>query len=152
MRSLATLVGATALASLLSACGGSISNALCAPVPLTNVAVPQMVYPVPGYSQVPDNAPAMVVAYTASPDLAQTITIKPAGGSVISLGPFGAAPKILPSPYVHHPSNGGTLYGVTMPQLQKNTTYSVGYKYATTAGLCGTSTTSTVSMGTFKTQ
>jgi hypothetical protein len=154
MRSLATLVGASALASILTACSGGslgIGNALCTTVPLANVSIPEMVFPVPQYSKVPDNAMAMVVAYTADPTLAQTITIKPSNGSPIALGPFGAAPKQLPIPYVHHPSNGGTLYGVTLPKLQAHTTYSVGYRYAATAGLCGQSTTNTVPMGNFTT-
>jgi hypothetical protein len=151
MRSLATLVGASALALSLSACGGGLSHALCTTIGLRDVGVPELIYPVPGYGKVPDNAPAMVVALTGAPQLMQTITITPNGGGAISLGPPGAAPKVMPTPYVTNPINGGTLYGVTMPKLQAKTYYAVNYRYANTVGLCGTSSTSNVSMGNFTT-
>jgi hypothetical protein len=149
MRSLRTLIVA-AFTIALAACSGN-NSPLCTTVPLQNIATPQLVYPVPGYKKVPDSAPAMVVAYTASPLLAQTITIKPDNQGAVSLGAFGAAPKPLPTPYVQHPTNGGTLYGVTMPKLEAHTHYTVAYKYVSSAGLCGQSTESSIPMGDFTT-
>lgn len=152
MRSLATLIGATALALSVSACAaGGVKSALCTPVALQTVAIPELIYPVPGYSKVPNNAPTMVIALTGSPQLMQTITITPNGGGAVSLGPAGAAPKTMPKPYVTDPINGGTFYGVTMPMLQARTYYAVAYRYTSTAGLCGQSSTTSVTMGNFTT-
>jgi hypothetical protein len=150
MRSLSTLAVA-ALTAALVGCSGN-NSPLCTTVPIQNVSTPQLVYPVSGYAKVPDSAPSMVVAYTAAPELAQTITITPAGGSAIALGPFGAAPKVMPQPFVEHPSNGGTLYGVSLPKLKAHTRYTVAYRYTSSAGLCGQSTEASIPMGTFATQ
>lgn len=152
MRSLATLIGATALALSVTACGGgAFKNALCTNVGLQTGAIPEQIYPVPGYSKVPNDAPAMVVALTGAPQLMQTITLTPNGGGAISLGPPGAAPKAMPKPYVTNPINGGTFYGVTMPKLQAHTYYAVAYRYTSSVGLCGVSTTSSATMGNFTT-
>jgi hypothetical protein len=150
MRSQSILAAAASLLSLC-ACSGN-SSPLCTTVPIQNVATPQMVYPVSGYGKVPDDATSMVVAYTAAPELAQTLTITPGGGAAIALGPLGAAPKTIPQPYVVHPSNGGTLYGVSLPKLQAHTHYSVAYRYTSSAGLCGQSTEASIPIGDFTTQ
>jgi hypothetical protein len=150
MRSFRTF--AVAVSTLaIAGCSGN-NSPLCTTVPIQNVTTPQMVYPVPSFASVPAGAPAMVVAYTASPELAQTITITPSGGSPIALGPMGAAPKVMPSPYVHNPSGGGTFYGVTLPALKPHTHYTVAYRYTSSAGLCGQSTTASIPMGGFSTQ
>ena len=146
----AALVGAATLAASLAACSAN-NSPICTTVPLSNVAIPQLIYPVSGYDHVPVASPAMVVAYPASPDLAQTITLT-TGGTTLALGPMGAAPKVIPTPHAKVLPGQGALYGVTMPALKPKTHYGVAYRYATTAGLCGQSTTASVSMGGFTTQ
>ncbi len=150
MRFLSTLAVA-ALAAALTGCSGN-NSPLCTTVPIQNVATPQMVYPVSGYNSVPDAAISMVVAYTAAPELAQTITITPRGGSPIALGPLGAAPKEIPQPFVANPPNGGTLYGVSFPKLKAHMRYAVAYRYTSSAGLCGQSSEASIPMGSFSTQ
>lgn len=147
MRSLATLLGASALVLSFAACGGgTLTNALCTTVPLSNVQLPQLVYPVPGYKKVPDDAPAMVVAYAGAPQLMQTVTI-----DSTSLGPAGAAPKVMPTPYVTNPITGGAFYGITLPKLNAHTHYAVAYRYTSSVGLCGQSGTTSAPMGEFTT-
>ncbi len=150
MRSYSSFAAA-ALTLALAGCSGN-NSPLCTTVPVQNVTTPQMVYPVPDYASVPVNAGAMVVSYTAAPELAQQITIAPRGGAPIALGPMGAAPKVMPQPYVHNPAGGGTFYGVTLPKLQAHTHYTVAYRYTSSAGLCGQSTESSIPMGAFSTQ
>jgi hypothetical protein len=147
----AAFVGAATLAASLAACSAN-NNPICTTVPLKNVAIPQLIYPVSGYDHVPVSAPAMVVAYPADPALAQTITLTPPHSAPIALGPLGAAPKVIPTPHAQVLPGQGALYGVTMPALKAKTHYGVAYRYATTAGLCGQSTTASVSMGGFTTQ
>jgi hypothetical protein len=139
----------------LTACGGGVrgvvNNAVCNTVPLKNTAIPVQVYPIPGYTTVPDNAAAMVVAYTGQSSLAGTITIQPAGGPSIALGPFGAAPKVMPTPFAQVQPGWGPLYGVTLPNLQSHTPYTVTYRFLTSVSLCGANSTNNVQIGSFTT-
>jgi|SRR5580700_5686987 hypothetical protein len=149
--SITTLIGTGAVVAALTGCSAG-NSPLCTNVPLRNVSIPQMVYPVPQYAYVPVDSGAMVVAYNAAPALAQTITLTADGRTPVALGPLGAAPKSIPSPHAKPAPGSGALYGVTMPTLLPKTHYSVAYRWAATAGLCGTSTTQTASMGDFTTQ
>ncbi len=150
MRLLAS-VAVAGLVVALAGCSGGTSSPVCTTVPIPNTVIPEQVYPVPGYAKVPDDAPAMVVAYDAAPELAETITIKADGGSPVSLGAFGAAPKPMPTPFVQHPQNNGAFYGVTMPKLQAHTHYTVAYRFATQAGLCNQTNYTSQYMGSFTT-
>ena len=147
----AALFALSALAAALASCSVNASNLLCNPVPLKSVAIPQLIYPVPGYAKVPDNTTFIVVAYPAAPSLAQTITLTPHNGAAISLGPLGAAPKVIPTPHAKVLPGQGAEYGVSLPQLQPKMSYTVAYRYAVTANACGQSTTTTQLMGTFAT-
>lgn len=139
----------------LSACGGGlkgvVNNAVCnfsTPLP---TAVPQMSYPIPGALQVPDNAPAMVVGFSGNPVLAGTISIQANGGPVSALGPMGAAPKVMPTPFAPI-QTGSVAYGVTMPTLKAHTAYGVTYRYLTSISACGSNNTQTAILGGFVTQ
>jgi len=149
--SLASLLGGSAVIVALASCSVNPAAAVCNPVQLKSVAVPQLIYPVPGYTKVPDNAAFIVVAYPDAPSLAQTITIAPKAGSAESLGPLGAAPPQIPTPHAKVLAGQGAEYGVTLPKLTKQTTYTVSYRYANTANLCGQSTTTNTYMGSFTT-
>jgi len=145
-------IGAAVLATTLASCSVNPSNIFCTPVGLKSVPIPQLIYPVPGYAHVPDNATFIVVAYPAAPQLAQTITLTPHTGATLSLGPLGAAPKEIPTPRAKVLPGQGPEYGVTLPQLRPKMSYTVAYRYAVTANACGQSTTVTQFMGSFATQ
>jgi hypothetical protein len=138
----------------LSACGGGlkgvVNNEICnfsTPLPS---AIPQMMYPVPGAPQVPDSAPAMVVGFTGSPAAAGTIALHASDGTTVALGPMGAAPKVMPTPFA--PLAGGSAYGVTLPTLAKHTGYAVTYSYLSRLSVCNGNNTTTVPIGAFVTQ
>jgi hypothetical protein len=149
--SLVKLTGAAALVAALTSCSVSPSS-FCYGVPVQNGAIPQLIYPVPGYNKVPDNATFIVVAYPGDASLAQTITLSQKGGSTVALGPLGAAPKDIPKPHAQTLPGQGALFGVTLPALAPHTVYSVNYRYVNTATLCGQTTTTSVLMGVFHTQ
>jgi hypothetical protein len=150
--SLISLICASALAATLASCSVNPASAFCGPLPIKNAAVPQLIYPVPGYAKVPATQPFIVVAYPAAPELAQTITITSAHGGTVALGPLGAAPKTIPTPHAKVLPGQGAEYGVTLPALTADTTYTVNYRFANTANACGQSTTTNDLMGTFTTQ
>ena len=150
-RSVVAYLGASAIAVALSSCSVNAASDLCAPVGIKSIQVPQLIYPVPGYAQMPDNQPFIVVAYPGSPALAQTITITPSHGVAVSLGPMGAAPSSIPKPRAKVLPGQGVEYGVTLPLLAKHTVYTVNYRYASSANLCGQSNTTNILMGTFTT-
>jgi hypothetical protein len=149
--SLASLLGGSAVIVALASCSVNPAAAVCNSVPLKSVAIPQLIYPVPGYAKVPDNAAFIVVAYPDAPSLAQTITLSAKAGASQSLGPMGAAPPQIPTPHAKVLAGQGTEYGVTLPKLSAKTTYTVAYRYANSANLCGQSTTASTTMGSFTT-
>jgi len=149
--SLVKLTGVACFAATLASCSVSPSS-VCFGVPVTQGAVPQLIYPTPGYNNVPDNATFIVVAYPANASLAQTITLSQKGGSTVALGPMGAAPPVIPKPHAQTLPGQGTLFGVTLPTLAAHSVYSVNYRYTNTATVCGQTTTTSVLMGVFRTQ
>ena len=153
MRSpLLTLVATSGLAATLASCSVNPMASFCSgSVQIKPNAIPQLVYPVPGYTKVPDNAAFIVVAYPASPALAQTITITPNGGAAYSLGPMGAVPPVVPKPHAKVLPGQGAEYAVTLPTLTPKTSYTVNYRVVTQATACAQTTTSTYYMGNFKT-
>jgi hypothetical protein len=142
------------LAAALSGCSGQqLASEFCGGPPPTNTwnpVVPQLLYPVPGWSKVPDNAPELVVAYNLSNGQPKTIVITPTGGALIPLGPLEAPPNPLPTPNAKEQKPGTTMWGVALPPLHAHTTYTVGYHF--TNSYCGRSETFTTSMGSFTTQ
>jgi hypothetical protein len=149
--SLGAYLGATAAVLALSSCSVNPAAPLCNAVSLKNIATPQLIYPVPGYASVPDASTFIVVAYPAAPADAQTITITPKGEAAVALGPMGAAPTQIPSPHAKVLPGQGVEYGVSLPALKAHTTYAVNYRYASSANLCGSSTTTNTYMGNFTT-
>jgi hypothetical protein len=150
--SFAVFMAISALAAL-SACGGglkgAVNNEICSfSTPLPS-AIPQMMYPMPGAVQVPVTAPAMVVGFTGTPSIAGTISLQASDGTTVALGPMGAAPRVMPTPFA--PLQAGTAYGVTLPTLSKHTGYAVTYKYLTRVSACGGANTATVPIGAFAT-
>jgi len=122
-------------------CGGPPGN--------NNPVVPQLLYPVPGIANVPDNAPTMVVAYSQSPSSAFPIVITPNGGTSIRLGVMHAPPSPLPTPIAKELTPGMPMYGVALPALAPATTYATFYQ--DTSSYCGHSSVNLYKMGTFKT-
>jgi hypothetical protein len=152
MRSFLKRAGAgAALAASVASCSVNPSS-LCYAAPVSPGAVPQLIYPVPGYSKVPDGATFIVVAYPNAPPTAQTITLAENNGGTVALGPLGAAPNVIPTPHAAVLPGQGSEFGVTLPALAPHTTYSVNYRFTNTATVCGQTTSTSVLMGTFRTQ
>lgn len=152
MRSFLKIAGAaSALVASAASCAVNPSS-LCYAAPVSPGAVPQLIYPVPGYSKVPDNATFIVVAYPNAPSTAQTITLAENNGGTVALGPLGAAPSVIPKPHAAVLPGQGTEFGVTLPTLAPDTTYSINYRFTNTATVCGQTTSTSVLMGAFKTQ
>jgi hypothetical protein len=141
----------TLAASLAGCSGQALANLYCGGSPPTsnNPVVPQLLYPVPGIANVPDNAPTMVVAYSLSPAAAFPIDITPAGGTQIQAGSMTSPPKPLPTPIAKELVPGTPMYGVTLPPLAAHTTYAVAYRDV--VSFCGRTFTNLYKMGSFTT-
>jgi hypothetical protein len=126
----------------LAACGGTPSGCPT-PLPGSQAAPlpPELFYPEPGATNVPDGNLTMVVAFATS----LTLT---AGAQLIALPSPGPAPSPLPSPMASPPfANDALLQGVAVPALQSHTTYSV-HDQRGPAGVCNPPT----DLGSFTTQ
>ncbi|HEY9179675.1 MAG TPA: hypothetical protein VIO32_03085 [Candidatus Baltobacteraceae bacterium] len=120
-------VGIIALA--LAACGGTSSRSTQAPVPCPLAAgayaipaPPDLLYPMPGATGVPDGDFTLVVGYSSRPPQMQLVT----GSGVIpalSSNAWGPAPSPMPSPAATPRSSSETLYGLAVPALSAQTTY-----------------------------
>jgi hypothetical protein len=140
------------LAASLSGCSGqALASLYCGGSPPTsnNPVVPQLLYPVPGVANVPDNAPTMVVAYSLSPAAAFQIDIVSAGGSPIQVGGMTSPPNPLPKPIAKELVPGTPMYGAALPPLAAHTTYAVAYRDVTS--YCGRSSVNLYKMGSFTT-
>lgn len=82
-----------------------------------------MVYPVAGATAVPDAPRSIVVAFGAQFGTWRLDLVR--GGSTTAGGVLGSAPSPIPTPSATPPFSNPIYYGVTVPQLHANTTYSV---------------------------
>ena len=137
------LTGCSAQALVNAFCGGGLP-------PSSTPVVPQLLFPVPGWNAVADNAPALVVAYSTSSGPLKTIVLVPQNGAMISLGKLLPPPNPLPQPIAQELVPGTPMWSVTLPHLLPHTGYAVGYHF--TVNYCGRSQTYTTPMGTFTTQ
>ena len=146
------LIGAVVAVFAFSGCSAqSIESAFCGGPPSNfNPVPPQLLFPVPGWNAVPDNASALVVAYSASSGPLKTIEITPQNGAMIALGSLQPPPNPLPQPIAQELIPGTPMWSVALPPLQPHTGYSVGYHFTNT--YCGHSETFTTAMGVFTTQ
>lgn len=135
--------------ALLTACN-PVSLICGGPIPTSNnPVVPQLLYPVPGVNNVPDNAPTMVVAYSQPPSSAFPIVITRIGGSTTQLGGMHAPPSPLPTPIAKVLVPGTPMYGVSLPALKPATSYATSYR--DTTSYCGHTSVNLYNMGTFRT-
>lgn len=145
------LVILTLAASLAGCSGQALATLYCGGSPPTsnNPVVPQLLYPVPGIANVPDNASTMVVAYSLSPAAAFPIDITPTGGTQIQAGGMTGPPKPLPTPIAKELVPGTPMYGVALPPLAAHTTFTVAYRDI--ISFCGRTSISLYKMGSFTT-
>ncbi len=137
----------------LTACSAQdLASLYCGGPPPTsnNPVVPQLLYPVPGVTAVPVNAPTMVVAYSLPPASAFPITVTPHGAAAIQLSGMKPPPKPLPQPIAKELVPGTPMYGVALPHLQAHTEYAVAYR--DTVSYCGRSFVNNYNMGSFTTE
>ena len=121
------VVGVIALA--LAACGGASSPSSPSPVPCPLAAgayaipaPPDLLYPIPGATGVPDGNFTLVVGYSTTPPALQLVTGS-GGIPTLSSNAWGPAPSPLPSPAATPRSSSETLYGLSVPGLAAHTTY-----------------------------
>lgn len=140
------------LALAMSLAGCNAEDVFCGGPPPTsnNPVVPQLLYPVPGSANVPDNAPTMVVAYSKPPASAFPIEITPNGGNAIQLGGMHSPPNPLPTPIAKELVPGTPMYGVTLPALASHTTYATSYRDS--VSYCGHTSVNLYKMGSFSTK
>jgi hypothetical protein len=142
MKSSAALALALPLAVGLAACSGGSSSPSGRVCPLPTGATPQLLYPVPGATQVPDAVGILIYqGYTES-----TVTLVNGILAPVATTPT-SVPTTLPSP-IATPSNpnGTTTYAVSFPTLAAASLYST--LYALPAGC----SPSTAQFGYFSTQ
>lgn len=115
---LAPLSAALAAAALaLAGCNGSTAQPNpCATIPGsgTQPVLPELIYPMPGSTGVPDGNFTAVVAYARG-----TVTI---GTTTLAAT---AAPSPVPSPYTTPLPNAAVLTGFPVGSLSAQTTYSI---------------------------
>lgn len=111
------------------ACGGGTPNAGSTPVcPLfagSNAlpAPPELLYPMPNATGVPDGNFTLVVGYSTTPPTMQLVTA--AGGiPALSSNAWGPPPSPMPSPAATPRASSDTLHGLAVPALAAHTTYS----------------------------
>ena len=90
-------------------------------------AAPQMLYPIPGASGVPDGPQTFV--FTAIPQTGVIALLTDPAGDTFRSAAFSAPPSPLPSPLASPPS-GATLAGAAVPALAPATTYRVTFQDA----------------------
>lgn len=128
--------------SMLSACAGADDHAVplatrtpeavtCGSPPPVPEPAFWLAYPMPGAVDVPTST-GQLIGY-GFPFFGfgnQAVVLASAGGSV-SLSDFVAAPSPLPSPYATPPpqQTGEAYYGLTLPALSAQTTYSASFTY-----------------------
>lgn len=116
---------------MLAACGGGSASSGPTPVPCPLAAgayaipaPPDLLYPIPDATAVPDGNFTLVVGYgTATPPPAQLVPAN--GGTTVIGGAWGPPPVPLPSPAATPRSSSETLYGAQVPVLAAHTSYNV---------------------------
>jgi hypothetical protein len=147
----AALCGLLVLIALAACAGGTTSTAPSpVPCPLDAGAVaipapPDMLYPMPNATGVPDGNFTLVAGYgNFAPPTPKLVPVN--GGAAVSGGAWGPAPTPLPSPAATPRFSGETLYGSAIPALSAHTNYNV----EVTVGTPPCQTTETA--GSFTTQ
>lgn len=130
---------------LTAGCGGGAApqHFPCpAGIPGSNIvpAPPDLVYPAPGSSGIPDGNFTAVVAYGVQPPGKLEIS----GAAVVYAGAWTSPPSPLPSPSASAPPSDA-FFGAPVPQLSAKTLYTVLYQVP---GPCN----SPQQLGTFTTQ
>lgn len=133
------MFGALAIPALaLAACSGAGASTSPGPVPcplaagsaLAIPAPPDLLYPMPGASGVPDGVFTMVAGYgTLAPPPAQLVPVS--GGTTVTGGAWGPPPSPIPSPAATPRSSTETLYGAPVPALAAHTAYDVQVTFGT---------------------
>jgi len=144
------MAGVIALA--LAACGGGRGSATQAPVPCPLAAgayaipaPPDLLYPMPGATGVPDGNFTLVVGYSTTPPALQLVTGS-GGIPAFSSNAWGPPPSPMPSPAATPRSSSEMLYGLAVPALAAHTTYTAQVTFGSPP--CQ----STESAGSFTTQ
>lgn len=137
----AVLPVVVAIIASLAACGGG-SSATHAPFPCPLgpiPAPPQLAYPAPNATKVPDgnfslriNDPYSHISLWSQPDL-----VPGSGGPSVTAGPY----EVVPTP-------GANVYTSAVPSLRSATTYSVNVTSPASGGPCA----ATQVLGSFTTQ
>ena len=114
----------------LAACGGGAPSSGATPIPVCPAganavpAPPDLLYPMPNATGVPDGNFTLVVGYgPVAPPAPQLV---PTGfGGYVAGGSWGAPPSPMPSPAATPRSSSETLYGSAIPALASNTAYTL---------------------------
>ncbi len=83
---------------------------------------PDLLYPMPGATGVPDGNFTLVVGYSVKPPAMQLVTAG-AGIPGLSSNAWGPPPSPMPSPAATPRSSSEVLYGLAVPALAAHTTY-----------------------------
>lgn len=136
----------------LVACGGGASSPSPGPVPCPLAAgmsavpaPPDLLYPMPGATGVPDGNFTLVAGYSVTPPAMQLVTGS-GGIPALSSNAWGPPPSPMPSPAATPRSSSEVLYGLAVPALGAHTTYTAQVTFGTPP--CRT----TESAGSFTTQ
>lgn len=108
-------------------------------------APPDLLYPMPGATGVPDGNFTLVAGYSIRPPAVQLVTAS-GGIPAFSSNAWGPPPSPMPSPAATPRSSSEVLYGLAVPVLAARTTYNVDVTFGTPP--CQT----TESAGSFTTQ
>ena len=89
-----------------------------------NLPLPQLLYPIPGSTGVPDNADILVVAGVGP--ASGTLYVSPGSGVPIQAQALGGVPSPGPSPAATTPA-GETAQAAVIPNLASGQTYTVKF-------------------------
>lgn len=115
------------IVAALCACGGGTATPHPTPAPCPEFPIPappDLLYPMPNATGVPDGNFTLVVGYGTFPP--PPAEIAPAnGGTAVAAGAWSAPPSPMPSPAATPRSSSETLYGAPVPALASHTTFEV---------------------------
>ena len=122
---------------VLAACGGGASTPSPGPVPCPlGVGAdalpmpPDLLYPIPGATGVPDGHFTLVVGYSFTPPPMQIVTAI-GGMPALSSNAWGPPPSPMPSPAATPRSSSEVLYSLAVPALAAHTTYNAQVTFGT---------------------
>jgi hypothetical protein len=131
---------------LVTACSDASTSVTCTQQP--TLAPPQLLYPIPGAVNVPDNAQILVVGNVGP--ASGSLNVIPPSGTAIAALPLGAVPSPAPSPAVS-PGPTSNPQAAVIPTLAAATTYSVQFQANSVVG-CSAQGQSSGIIGSFTTQ